>query len=235
MAGQGFHLGTAELTAQELGWEFSTEMIIGVLALDACNAPAGGRRCSHFTGGAGCILPRFGELRQVTTLQHWDTNEEASFLVDPAIRMEVFEATNRHIPEGPFKNGIRLHLLADLCYDRFVQEGIFDFTEQSDNRVIVRATEEILDGATFRREIYASYPMLDQLMLEMAGINAEDMESYKDLVTSTFNDSMGQFLLKYMNFDSTRSWVDSVYFKLVDIDMLVNSIISYAVEYFRNL
>ena len=222
MPGQGYHYGQAKLIADREGRKFTKEMRIGVLLVDALNSASGSRRNSHFTGGAGCLFPKYSELRQTSNIQSWDSGYRKSFLVDPKINMRLFEATNIHITEGDYKDGIRIHLLGDSVYDHLIQQKIFDVSRQNEDVIVERLTGEKMDGATFRKEIYEAYPMLDQYLLNLAGVTVEEIEETKRLLFSTLNDEMATFVTKYLNFNSEYVWRDTHFFKKEDIDRLID-------------
>lgn len=221
MAGQGYHFGLAALAAAGLDRRFTSEMKLGVLLVDSLNRVSGCRRRSHFTGGAGCVIPHYHDLRQINVVQSWDSSYKRSYLVDPKIDMRLFEAANIHIAESDYKDGIRMHLLGDRYYDYLVQQVLFDVSKQKEGVILSRTTGETMDGATFRKEIYNIYPMLDQLLFNMAGITAEDIKDTKELVSAVFNDEMASFVCKYLNFREEIEWKDSKFFKREDVLQLV--------------
>lgn len=225
MAGQGYHLGMAKLIANRLNKNFSVEMRIGTLTIDSLNVPAGNRRCSHFTGGAGCIIPRYQELRGVSKLQSWDNGFEKSYLVDPDTDLELFEITNRHIPEGDYKIGLRMHLICDKAWDLLIRQ-LFDFSKQASNIVICRDTGENIDGAIFRKELYSIYPMLDQYVMDRAGISAQDVQDTNQFINAVMTDEMATFLKKYLNFNPNLKWEDSKLFNKSLINTLISDILS---------
>lgn len=231
MPGQGYHLGLAKMVADQQGRGFSKQMIVGVLLVDALNLKTGGRRCSHFTGGAGSVVPRYNQLRQVFTAQSWDSGFKKSYLVDPKIDVRLFEAASIHISEGDYKDGIRIHLLADKYYDRLIQQVLFNITRQKDGIVVHNATGRKMDEAQFRKEIYAVYPLLDQLAMQMAGITAEDIERIKELISSVLTDEMSEFVLKYLHFNANLEWKDTEFFQLADITELIETTVLKTVEY----
>lgn len=226
MAGQGYHFGLAALAAASLDRRFTSEMKVGVLLIDALNRVSGCRRRSHFTGGAGCIIPHYHELRQITTIQSWDSSFKRSYVVDPKIDMRLFEAANIHITESDYKDGIRMHLLGDRYYDYLVQQKLFDMSRQKEGVILSKITGETMDGATFRKEIYSIYPMLDQILLDMAAITHQDVEDAKELVSVVFNDEMASFVCKYLNFKEEIEWKDSKFFKKEDVIRLTGSAIT---------
>ena len=98
MAGQGFHFGGSSLILAATGREVTESLVAGNLGVDAWNKETiSGRRASHFCGGAGCICPTRQQLRQ-PKIQSWDSELEKSYAVDPMIDMELFEASNKHLP-----------------------------------------------------------------------------------------------------------------------------------------
>ena len=231
MPGQGYHLGVSKKICEMTGERLSEELIIGTLIVDALNAAAGSRRASHFTGGAGCIIPYYTELRQCSKIQSWDSGYRKSYLVDPKIEMKLFEASNRHLPEGAYKDGIRFHLISDRSYDQLVQTRIFDVSSQKDGIIKVRATGRELSGAEFRSELYKSYPMLDSYMLNLAGITSEDVEKAKELVRSTMNEAHAEFICKYLNYPEV-DWEDTEFFNKDVIATMVADTLSTALDYF---
>lgn len=233
MPGQGYHFGFGRLVADQAGKKFSKEMRVGDLVQDALNAAAGTRRNSHFTGGAGCVLPQFNELRQSSKIQGWDSGFKKSYLVDPRIDMRLMEAASIHIPEGDYKDGIRLHLLADRAYDQLVQTKIFDVSRQKDGIIVVRATGEELDGANFRTELYASYPLLDQYVMRKAGITAEDVAEVKELLKATMTDAHAEFIGKYLNFNPDFEWRDTKFFTREMVDNLLDEAVADAIRYLK--
>ena len=233
MPGQGYHLGFGRLVADRAGKKYSKEMNVGNLMMDAMNAAAGTRRNSHFTGGAGTVLPQYNELRQSSRLQAWDSSFKKSYLVDPRIDMRLMEAANIHIPESGYKDGIRIHLLADRWYDQLVQTRIFDVSNQKDGIVRVRATGEELDGDAFRTALYASYPLLDQYVMRKAGITAEEVEAVKMLIRSTMTDAHAEFICKYLNFNPDFVWEDTKFFTKEIIDELLDDSVSDTIRYLK--
>ena len=233
MPGQGYHFGFSKLVAEKTGRELTKEMKVGTLVVDALNSAAGARRASHFTGGAGCVLPYYTELRQCKTLQSWDSSLQKSYLVDPRIDMRIMEAANRHIPEGDFKDGLRLHLLSDRAYDKLVQTELFDVSKQKDNIISVRATGVEMDGASFRKELYASYPMLDQYLMNLAGITVEDVAEAKELLRSVLTDEHAEFICKYLNYNSEFEWKDTPFFNKEVIDTLIEKATDDAIKYMK--
>ena len=233
MPGQAYHFSFSKLVAEKTGRTFTDEMKVGTLVLDALNSAAGARRASHFTGGAGCVLPYYTELRQCTKLQSWDSGFIKSYLVDPRIDMRLMEAANRHIPEGDFKNGLRLHLLSDRAYDKLVQTEIFDVSRQKENIISVRATGVEMDGVSFRKELYASYPMLDQYLMSLAGITAEDVAEAKNLLKSVLTDEQAEFICKYLNYNPDFEWKDTPFFNKEVIDTLIQKAVDDAIKYLK--
>lgn len=233
MPGQGYHLGFGRLVADRAGKSFSKEMKVGELVQDALNQASGSRRMSHFTGGAGCVLPQYNELRQSSQIQGWDSCFKKSYIVDPRIDMRLMEASSIHIPEGEYKDGIRLHLLADRAYDQLVQTKIFDVSRQKDGIIVVRATGEELDGASFRNELYASYPLLDQYVMRKAGITAEDVENVKMLLRATMTDAHAEFICKYLNYNPDFEWKDTKFFTKEIIDKLLDEAVADAIRYLK--
>lgn len=233
MPGQGYHLGFSRLVAEKQGRKFTKEMIVGTLIVDALNSAAGNRRASHFTGGAGCVLPCYTELRQCGKIQSWDSGLQKSYLVDPEIDMNVMEAVSKHIPEGDYKDGIRLHLISDRSYDRLVQNTIFDISRQSENCIKVRTTGQEMDGGTFRKELYASYPMLDQYLMSKAGFTAEDIDDIKKLLRCVLTDAHADFISKYLNFNPDYAWKDTAFFNRSVIDELLNEALETAISYLK--
>lgn len=234
MAGQGFHYGFAVLICRQGKINFSKELLAGTLILDALNSKAGTRRNTHFTGGAGCVLPRYGELRQVgATIQSWDSEFKKSYLVDPKIEMRLFEAASVHIGEGAYKIGLRIHLLADRFYDRFVQNKLFDVSHQAENNIIALSTGEEMDGATFRQELYASYPLLDQYLMMRAGITKEDFEEVKCYIESVVAPDMVPFFDKYLVWRDGLQWQDTNFFKKNAVDAFIDECVEAAVRYLK--
>lgn len=231
MAGQGYHFGLAALAAKYLDREFTQEMKVGVLLIDALNRASGCRRRSHFTGGAGCIIPHYHDLRQIADIQSWDSCYKRSYIVDPKINMRLFEAANIHITESDYKDGIRMHLLGDKYYDFFVQQVLFDVSKQKEGIILSKFTGEVIDGAAFRKEIYSIYPMLDQFLLDMAEITHQDVEDAKELVSVVFNDEMASFVSKYLNFREGLKWKDTRFFKKEHIQTLVSDATTGIAEY----
>lgn len=234
MAGQGYHLGLASMMANKEGKELSAEMRIGVLVIDALSSVAGGRRYSHFTGGAGCIIPDYMQLRQISKLQSWDSGYKKSYLVDPETNLELFEVANIHIPEGEYKQGMRMHLLGDIYYDELIQKKLFDVSRQQEGIIIYKKTGEEMDGATFRKELYSAYPLLDQYFMNLAGITNKYVQETKDLLYATFNDQMATFVSKYLNFSDDFEWKDTKFFKKAEIDELIDNAIKNGVDYLKS-
>lgn len=233
MPGQGYHFGFGRLVADRAGKKVSKEMIVGNLVMDAMNAAAGTRRNSHFTGGAGCVLPHYNELRQSSRIQGWDSSFKKSYMVDPRIDMRLMEAASIHIPEGAYKDGIRIHLLADRWYDQLVQTQIFDVSQQKNGIIRVRATGEDLDGDTFRRELYASYPLLDQYVMRKAGLTVEDVAEVKELLRSTLTEGHAEFICKYLNYNPEFVWQDTKFFTQEIIDTLLDEAVDDVVRYLK--
>lgn len=233
MPGQGFHYGFSRLVAERVGKEVTEEIKVGTLVLDALNSAAGSRRNSHFCGGAGCIIPRYTELRQSSKIQSWDSGYKKSFLVDPRIEMRLFEAVNIHIPEDDYKSGLRLHLLSDRSYDQLVQTQLFDVSNQQNNIIRVRKDGREMDGASFRKELYASYPMLDNYLLRKAGVTAKEIEDVKILLRSTLCDEHAEFIIKYLNFNSEYEWHDTEFFSKELIEEFVEEAVESAIRYLK--
>lgn len=233
MPGQGYHYGGARLVAQKVGKEFTNDMAVGNWVLDALNTAAGSRRCTHFTGGAGCVLPQKNELRQSLKIQSWDSQYKKSYLVDPRIEMRLMEAANIHIPEGDYKDGIRLHLLFDRSYDQLVQTKIFDFSKQKDDIVIVRATGKEISGGDFRKALYGMYPMLDQYLMRKAGITAEEVEESKALLRATMAHEHAEFICGYLNYNPNFEWKDNEFFTMEMMDALIDETVETAVKYLK--
>ena len=154
MPGQGFHYVFSRLVAARARREVTDEMKVGTLVVDALNSAAGSRRNSHFLGGAGCVIPHYTELKQSSKIQSWDSGYKKSFIVDPRIEMRLFEASSIHILEGDYKDGLRIHLLADRAYDQLVQTKLFDVSNQQNNIIRVRKDGREMDGISFRKINY---------------------------------------------------------------------------------
>lgn len=232
MPGQGYHLAVYRLAMKKLGREVTEEGIVGTLLLDALNSISGSRRCSHFTGGAGCLIPSYAELSSMTKIQAWDSKYIMSYLVDPEINMALMEQANIHLPEDEYKGGIRIHLIADKEYDQYVQNQIFDFTNQSEDLVKVNRTGDVIDGNTFRSGIYAAYPMIDQFAMSAAGITPSYVENVKKILRSTLPESAADFICKYLNFNPSKHWVDTEYFKFMDFSQMFVKAVDRSAEYY---
>ena len=233
MPGQGYHDGMLTLIVQRAGKKVTREEKVGNLFPDAANAAAGSRRKSHFCGGAGAVYPRLTELRQCSTIQSWDSEMQKSFLVDPKIDMRLFEAANKHIPESDYKDGLRIHFIVDREYDKLVQGTIFDVSKQKDNIIKVRATGKEMDGTTFRKELYKSYPMLDQYVMRLAGVTADEIEDDKEMLRATMNDAHAEFICKYLNYNEEFVWEDTDFFTKEIIDQLIEDTIQVAINYLK--
>ena len=221
MPGQGYHLALTKLIAERAGRKFTDEMKIGTLVLDALNSTAGCRRFSHFCGGAGCVLPKLEELGSVTHLQIWDTGKEKSFLVDPEIDIMLAKYASAHIPESDYKDGLIVHLLVDKYYDELIQKKLFDFSGQENGIVSYRKTGHVMDPKLFRKELYASYPMLDQYSMRLAGITKEDIEEVKGLLKENLQTRHSEFICQYLNWDESFVWEDTEFFSKEIIDALL--------------
>lgn len=231
MPGQGYHYGFSRLLAERTGRKCTKELAVGTLVIDSLNSVAGSRRASHFCGGAGCVLPRFTELRQITTVQSFDSHLQESYLVDPKINMRLMETVNIHIPESDYKDGIRAHLIADREYDKLVQTNLFDVSNQQKNEIKVRKTGRVIDGQQFRTELYASYPMLDQYLLIKAGVTESEIADVKKLLFATLNDTAASFVSKYLNFNLDFEWKDTEFFNKNVIDELIENALLTAEKY----
>ena len=234
MPGQGYHLGIMKLVADKTGRKVSSQLVTGTLIVDALNAPFGGRRRTHFAGGGACVLPTYTELRNYVP-QSMDSGFKPSFLVDPITDMRAFEATSIHVNEGDYKDGIRIHLLTDRGYDQLVHNKLFDFKNQKDDIVVVRATNEQIDGKIFRQGLYASYPFLDNYVMHKAGITSEDVLETKEILAACLKDVDKEFISKYLNLsDSEIEWEKVKYFSKSIIDELIEktcqNIINYLAE-----
>ena len=143
------------------------------------------------------------------------------------------EAASIHIPEGAYKDGIRIHLLADRWYDQLVQTQIFDVSQQKNGIIRVRATGEDLDGDTFRRELYASYPLLDQYVMRKADLTVEDVAEVKELLRSTLTEGHAEFICKYLNYNPEFVWQDTKFFTQEIIDTLLDEAVDDVVRYLK--
>ena len=112
-----------------------------------------------------------------------------------------------------------------------VQQVLFNISRQNEGIIIDNKTGREMDGAQFRKEIYAVYPLLDQLAMQMAGITAEDIERIKELISSVLTDEMTEFVLKYLHFNADLEWKDTEFFKLADITELIETTVSRTVGY----
>ena len=233
MPGQSYHYGFSRLLAEKTGREFTNKLAIGTLVIDSLNSAAGSRRASHFCGGAGCVLPRLSELRQGIKIQSFDSRFKESYLVDPMINMRLFEAVNIHLAEDEYKDGIRIHLLADREYDRLVQNTLFDVSNQKNNQIRVRSTGRIIDGQQFRKELYASYPMLDQYILKKAGVTEDEINEVKELLFATLNDDAASFISKYLNFNPDLEWHDTEFFNESVINQLIDQTLETVIKYIK--
>ena len=220
MPGQGYHVGIAKLICAEARIEFSSKLQMGVLFPDSQNAKAGSRRRSHFCGGGGMLYPAFSQLKNFE-VQSWDSERLPSFNTDPLIEMDVFEATNKHLEEDDFKMGLRIHLWTDFFYDKLIAEVLFDKSRESEGIMVLRRTGEEMALDEFRRSIYAVYPKLDQLAMELAGIKAEDVRDVKALLFSVLKEEDATFISKYLNFNPEMRWEDSREFQREVIDELI--------------
>ena len=247
MAGQGFHYALLKMIEKEAGFETSNEMLVGTLCMDSLNAIAGNRRRTHFTGGAGCVLPKLEELRftvgagcvlpkleelrEFSTMQSWDSGYMKTYITDPFIDLQLFESASQHLPEDAYKNGIRIHLIADATYDDFIATKVFDLSKQAQGIIVERENGTVMDGATFRKHIYRLYPMMDQYLMKKAGITAEDVENVKQVLKQYMNADAAAFIGKYLNFNEELVWNDSSIFKKADIDKMSEEIVAIACEY----
>ena len=229
MPGQGYHDGMLIKVCERIGRNVTDELKVGDYFPDA----PGIRRYTHYCGGAGAVYPRYTELRQCENLQTWDSGLQKSHLVDPKIDMRLFEAVNKHIPEGDYKDGIRIHLIVDREYDKLVQTQLFVFSQQKDNIVVVRATGEKMDGPTFRKALYASYPMLDQYLFGLTGKRADDVEKDHLLLRATMTDKHADTIIKYLNYNPDFVWKDTEFFTKEIIDALIENTVKAASQYLK--
>lgn len=234
MAGQGFHIGLAKMITDRAGLLLSNEMLTGVLVMDALNSVAGSRRNTHFTGGAGCVLPEMESLKKLKNLQAWDSGKEKTYITDPEIDSYYFEIASQHLKEGAYKDGMRIHLISDTIYDEYIAK-IFDLSKQAEGTVTVRESGETMDGAEFRKNIYALYPMLDKYVMTKAGITARYVESVKEVLAKTMNSAQFEFVSKYLNFNEELEWEDTAIFKKEIIDQMIEEIVAEATEYLQDV
>ena len=221
MPGQGFHLGFSKLAAEKAKKEFTDEMKVGTLIVDALSEISGSRRFSHFTGGAGCVLPQFDDLKNLSSIQTWDSGMEKSFIIDPAIDIMLMKTTSKHLNSTDYRNGILLHLIADNVSDNMFKNEIFDFSNQENNIVSIRNTSIELDNVVFRRLIHSFYPILDQYVMKLAGIDKEYIEETKKLLYSTVSPKLAEFICQYLNFDPNIVIEDNDFFTIEMIDNLL--------------
>ena len=231
MPGQGYHGAIAKKLCTIKKKRLTNKMKAGNWGEDAHNSEAGGRRRSHFCGGAGIVLPQYNELRQRGQLQTWDSGLKKSYLVDPEIDMELFEAASRHLKEDDYKDGIRIHLLTDKVYDNFIQKELFDVSKQQDDIILFKKTGLELDGVTFRRILYDSYPMLDQYAMRIAGITEDEIAEDKNMLRATFSDSEADFIIKYLNYDPNYVWHDNQFFNKEMIEKLIDDTVETIINY----
>ena len=90
-----------------------------------------------------------------------------------------------------------------------------------------------MDGDTFRRELYASYPLLDQYVMQKAGITSEDVEEVKELLRSTLIDAHAEFICKYLNFSQDFVWQDTKFFSKVIIDKVLDEAVIDVIRYLK--
>ena len=218
MLGQGYRLALAKLIAEKAGREFSDEMKIGTLILDSLTISSGGRRFSHFCGGAGCVLPKLEELESIFPLQTWDSGIKKSFLVDPEIDIMLAKYATAHIPESDYKDGLIIHLLIDKYYDELIQKKLFNFSGQDHGIVYDRKNGYVMDNKLFKKELDDTYPMLDQYALELASISKEDIEETKKLLKRTIQPQHADFICEHLNFDEKLVWTDTIFFTKELID-----------------
>ena len=221
MPGQGFHLGFSKLAAEKAKKEFTDEMKVGTLIVDALSHLAGARRFSHFTGGAGCVLPQFNELQNLSSIQTWDSGMEKSFIVDPKIDIMLMKTASKHLTSTDYRNGILLHLLADNVSDNMFKNEIFDFSNQENGFVSIRNTCIELDKLIFRKLINSFYPMLDQYVMQLAGIDEKYIEETKKLLHSTVSPELAKYICQYLNFDPNIVIEDNDFFTIEMIDNLL--------------
>ena len=138
---------------------------------------------------------------------------------------------NIHLAEDEYKDGIRIHLLADREYDRLVQNTLFDVSNQKNNQIRVRNTGRIIDGQQFRKELYASYPMLDQYILKKAGVTEDEINEVKELLFATLNDDAASFISKYLNFNPDLEWHDTEFFNESVINQLIDQTLETVIKY----
>ena len=132
------------------------------------------------------------------------------------------------ICRGDFKDGVILHLLADKAYDELIQKKLFDLSKQEDGIIIVKSTGVEMDATHFRRELYAAYPMLDQYLMNLAGITEDDVAEAKELLRETLSSEHAEFICKYLNYNPDFEWKDTQFFNKEVINALVSDAVARA-------
>lgn len=210
MPGQGYHISTGKIASDKFDKKiWTSRFITGLILPDSLNQVVGGRRVSHFTGGAGMRYPEMEKLNNLDNINYFDNQTQKSYITDPMINMNLFEELNSHLSDDdPFKMGIRLHLFGDYLYDKEIVKK-FDLSRQDENIVIYDG--KILDESGFRKMIYSFYPNLDQLSYIFAGLDKEDIDLIKKVVDENLPPLLANFINKYLNFNPEKVWTDGVF------------------------
>ena len=240
----GYNYALAKLYARMVGWDFSPRFRLGIMAVEGLNTIGvleggnlAGRRASHFCGGAGMVYPQNDELKYVSRLQAWDSRrEEDGTVIGPESDMELFEAASKHLDETEYKAGIRHHLLADNELRKFLMER-FDFSDQA--HTIVHIDSGIrLSTQKFKAELDGFYRMLDQYSLNVAGVDKDELEKFKEILYAACPYGIARLLDTYLQFDDGLVWKDSTFFKMEDVHKLLgecnNTVLFYATNKFAN-
>lgn len=227
MPGQLYHYSMGQMALRKgapiVNWEKFT---MGNLVLDSLN-DAGGRRASHFCGGAGIVIPKYEELQTCTEIQHWDSSYQKSTFVDPMIDFSVFKSVIKHLPQDDFIKGIEFHLWIDYYYDIFIQKKLF---ELHDDKAILKSTGETMNPSDFRSNLYKSYPMLDMINVKELGITADEVTRISNLLKAKLIEERSTFIIKYLNYISDYKWEDTDIFKYKDMEELVQKSIVGAIS-----
>ena len=96
---------------------------------------------------------------------------------------DILRVIAKYEPKTSFRRGVICHLLTDYFNQRVRFEENFDYrTYETQNKILIKKTGELLDKETFKKRSQRSYLAESQYAAEICGLTEYQAESVRNLL-----------------------------------------------------
>lgn len=220
MPAQGTHIALAYTVARSLGLSVSNELIAGTLVVDSIKDYTGKEReASHFYNRKYAILPELEKLPMLSEEIEVGTFEEDVAEMLYYTEVTRFEKVSTHLKESPYKMGIRIHLVLDAVWNKYLRDKVIDNSKlktSADRIIIERSTGLEMPWEVYLNRLYTAYTVMDSYCLKKAGITPQKISDIKAYLCENMNAKMSSWLCGYIKI--SEEFEENDFLKFAQID-----------------